>query len=212
MDTKLSCQYHLLRQMLDGHLSGTMVTKTRDSLTRCLFIRILMATSCNINRSVYVGPHTWEPYVPNSLTHRLDPCQHLVVIEWLEMCGRGCLVSKQAGGNRIRDCSGCWSSILLHVTNAVEHIMIQFDPNAFFRFHHCMSSSLSPVMNLPIATELRLQASNHVRCHQNMYSNIPCVPSCSNVVLADVHPSILPESRTSLGAVTFVCRIALDLL
>ena len=62
-----------------------------------------MASSRNIKHSVYIGPHTWEPCVLNSLTHRLDPCQHLVITERLEMCGRNCLVSKQAGGDRIRD-------------------------------------------------------------------------------------------------------------
>ena len=41
--------------------------------------------------------------MPNSLTHRLDPCQHLVVTERLEMCGRNCLYSKQAARERIRN-------------------------------------------------------------------------------------------------------------
>ena len=39
----------------------------------------------------------------NSLTHRLDPCRHLVITERLEMCGRNCSISKQVGGDRIRD-------------------------------------------------------------------------------------------------------------
>ena len=41
--------------------------------------------------------------MPNSLTHRLDPCQHLVVTEQLEICGRNCLYSKQAARERIRN-------------------------------------------------------------------------------------------------------------
>ena len=41
--------------------------------------------------------------MPNSLTHRLDPCQHLVITERLELCGRNCLTSKEVGGDRIRD-------------------------------------------------------------------------------------------------------------
>ena len=41
--------------------------------------------------------------MPNSLTHRLDPCQHLVVTERLEICGRNCLYSKQAARARIRN-------------------------------------------------------------------------------------------------------------
>ena len=64
---------------------------------------IIMASSCNIKHSAYIVPHTWEPCVPNSLTHRLDPCQHLVVTERLEICGRNCLYSKQAAGERIRN-------------------------------------------------------------------------------------------------------------
>jgi hypothetical protein len=62
-----------------------------------------MTSSCNIKHSVYIGPHTWEPCVPNSLTHRLYPCQHLVITEWLELCGRNCLTSKEVGEHRIRD-------------------------------------------------------------------------------------------------------------
>jgi hypothetical protein len=53
--------------------------------------------------SVYIGPHTWEPCVPSSLTHRLDPCHHLVITERLELCGRNCLISKEASRGRIRD-------------------------------------------------------------------------------------------------------------
>lgn len=41
--------------------------------------------------------------MPNSLTHRLDPCEHLIITERIEMCGRNCLVLKQASGDRIRD-------------------------------------------------------------------------------------------------------------
>ena len=62
-----------------------------------------MASPCNIKHSIYIVPHTWEPCVPNSLTHRLGPCQHLVVTERLEMCGRNCLYSKQAARERIRN-------------------------------------------------------------------------------------------------------------
>ena len=59
----------------------------------------------------------------------------------------------------------------------------------FMDYYHHTSSSLSPSMNLAIAKELGLQASNHVRYHQSMHSNTPCVPNCSNGVLEDVHPS-----------------------
>ena len=38
-----------------------------------------------------------------SLTHRLGPCQHLVVTERVEPCGLNCSISKQAAGDRIRD-------------------------------------------------------------------------------------------------------------
>ena len=41
--------------------------------------------------------------MPNSLTYRLGPCQHLIITEQIEMCGRNCIVSKQAAGDRIRD-------------------------------------------------------------------------------------------------------------
>ena len=57
----------------------------------------------NIKRSIYIGPHTWEPCVPDSLTHRLNPCGHLVVTEMLEVCGRNCVVSKGQGLRGIRD-------------------------------------------------------------------------------------------------------------
>ena len=50
-------------------------------------------------------------------------------------------------------------------------------------------------MNLPIAMELGLQASTHVRYHRSMHSNTPRVLSCSNVVLADVHQSTQLESQ-----------------
>ena len=41
--------------------------------------------------------------MPNSLTHRIDPCQHLVITECLEVCGRNCRTSKEASEDRIRD-------------------------------------------------------------------------------------------------------------
>ena len=62
-----------------------------------------MADPRKTKHSIYIGPHTWEPCVPNSLTHRLDPCQHLVVTEWLQPCGRNCLISKESGQYRVRD-------------------------------------------------------------------------------------------------------------
>ena len=62
-----------------------------------------MTSSCNIKHSAYIGPHTWEPCVPNSLTHRLDPCHHLVITEWFQPRGRNCLTSKEAGQYRVRD-------------------------------------------------------------------------------------------------------------
>ena len=57
----------------------------------------------NIKRSIYIGPHTWEPCVPDSLTHRLNPCGHLVVTEMLEVCGRNCVVPKYGNLSGIRD-------------------------------------------------------------------------------------------------------------
>ena len=59
--------------------------------------------SSSIKHSAYIGNHTWEPCVPDSLTHRLDPCRHLVITEQLELCGRNCLISQQAGSDRVRD-------------------------------------------------------------------------------------------------------------
>lgn len=53
--------------------------------------------------SMYLSPHTWVPCVPNSLTHRLHPCGHLIVTDQLEMCGRNCLVSESADKERMRD-------------------------------------------------------------------------------------------------------------
>ena len=82
-----------------------------------------MAPSRNIKHSAYMGPHTWEPCVPNSLTHRLDPCRHLVITEWLQSCGRNCLTSKEAGQYRVRDldrvfrCPSC--PILSHLRASI---------------------------------------------------------------------------------------------
>ena len=62
-----------------------------------------MGSSSNIKHAVYMGPHTWEPCVPNSLTHRLDACQHLIITEQLELCGRNCIVSRQVSNDRVRN-------------------------------------------------------------------------------------------------------------
>ena len=82
--------------------SAHIIASIRDSLTRSSLCNI-MASSCNIKHSIYIGPHTWEPCVLNSLTHRLGPCQHFIVTERIEMCGRNCSISKQPAGDRIRD-------------------------------------------------------------------------------------------------------------
>ena len=66
--------------------------------------------------SIYLGPHTWEPCVSQSLTHRLNECGHLVVTEQLELCGRNCLVSERMGLSNAKDldryfvCSTCFGA------------------------------------------------------------------------------------------------------
>ena len=57
----------------------------------------------NIKRSIYIGPHTWEPCVPDSLTYRLNLCGHLVVTEMLKVCRRNYVVSKCRDLKGIRD-------------------------------------------------------------------------------------------------------------
>jgi hypothetical protein len=76
------------------HTNGFLGVAATVSPAATLTAKTMPSLLNNIKHSIYVGPHTWEPCVPDSLTHRLNPCGHLVVTEMLEVCGRNCVVSK----------------------------------------------------------------------------------------------------------------------
>jgi hypothetical protein len=66
--------------------------------------------------AIYLGPHTWEPCVSQSLTHRLNECGHLVVTDQLELCARNCLASERMVSSNTKDldryfvCSTCFDA------------------------------------------------------------------------------------------------------
>ena len=87
----------------DSKMKGFSALPAIVSSAARLTAKTMTILKDNIKPSIYIGPHTWEPCVPDSLTHRLNPCGHLVVTELLEVCGRNCLVSMGRGLGGIRD-------------------------------------------------------------------------------------------------------------